>query len=65
MVGDEVMRVYIESYAKNGFLAPLPGQITRDFSGAATPALTAPEAEGFAAILGGLASRLTKASYAQ
>lgn len=65
MVGDEVMRLYIESYAANGCKDPLPGQITWDFSGAETPSLTAYEAQGLVATLGGLISKLTKASQAQ
>jgi hypothetical protein len=65
MVGDEVMRVYIETYVGGGFQDPPPCQITWDFSGAATPSLAAHEAQGLVAILGGLINRLAKASYAQ
>jgi hypothetical protein len=64
MVGDEVMQIYIESYAANGCQDPLPGEITWDFTGAATPSLSAREAQGLVAIFGGLINRLAKASYA-
>jgi hypothetical protein len=62
LVGDEAMRVYIESYVESGFQDPPPGKITWDFAGV-VPSLTAREAGSFAAILGGLVSRLGKAAY--
>ena len=60
MVGDEPMRVYIETYVACCAQEPPPGQITWDFSGTA-PSMTAQEAESFVAILGGLINLLAKA----
>jgi hypothetical protein len=58
VVGDECLEAYIETYVENDLQNPPPGHITWDFSGAETPSLTAREAEGLAAILGGLVQRL-------